>query len=222
MLGPREPWKRGATAAGPASRIIPSSIARDQADTGQPRSIGARQPGARSVNFDGMANKIDLERADRGGDRRRAGHRPGDRRAAAGFRRRGRDLGPRRARWPNRPRTNSAAAARSRRSPCDVTRLAEIERARDATVKALGRIDILVNNAGIAGPNVTTWEYPIGGLARGDARQSRQPVLLLPRHRAADDRAELRPHRQHRLDRRQGGQPERGRPIRRRRPASSR
>jgi 3-oxoacyl-[acyl-carrier protein] reductase len=43
-----------------------------------------------------------------------------------------------------------------------VTRLTEIEAARDATVKALGRIDILVNNAGIAGPNVPTWEYPIG------------------------------------------------------------
>jgi 3-oxoacyl-[acyl-carrier protein] reductase len=45
---------------------------------------------------------------------------------------------------------------------CDVTRLTEIEAARDATVKALGRIDILVNNAGIAGPNVSTWDYPIG------------------------------------------------------------
>src|ERR1700726_3859525 len=42
----------------------------------------------------------------------------------------------------------------------DVTRLAEVERARDDTLKALGRIDILVNNAGIAGPNVKTWEYP--------------------------------------------------------------
>ena len=42
----------------------------------------------------------------------------------------------------------------------DVTSLAEIEAARDATVKALGRIDILVNNAGIAGPNLKTWEYP--------------------------------------------------------------
>ena len=41
----------------------------------------------------------------------------------------------------------------------DVTRLDEVERARDATVKAFGRIDILVNNAGIAGPNVKTWEY---------------------------------------------------------------
>ena len=45
---------------------------------------------------------------------------------------------------------------------CDVTRLTEIETARDATVNALGRIDILVNNAGVAGPNVRTWEYPIG------------------------------------------------------------
>ncbi len=44
--------------------------------------------------------------------------------------------------------------------PVDVTALAEVERARDATLKAFGRIDILVNNAGIAGPNVKTWEYP--------------------------------------------------------------
>jgi NAD(P)-dependent dehydrogenase (short-subunit alcohol dehydrogenase family) len=44
---------------------------------------------------------------------------------------------------------------------CDVTKLTEIEAARDTTVKALGRIDILVNNAGIAGPNLKTWEYPI-------------------------------------------------------------
>ena len=33
-------------------------------------------------------------------------------------------------------------------------------RARDATLKAFGRIDILVNNAGITGPNAKTWEYP--------------------------------------------------------------
>ena len=42
----------------------------------------------------------------------------------------------------------------------DVTRFAEVEQARDATLKGFGRIDILVNNAGIAGPNVPTWEYP--------------------------------------------------------------
>jgi NAD(P)-dependent dehydrogenase (short-subunit alcohol dehydrogenase family) len=43
----------------------------------------------------------------------------------------------------------------------DVTDYAKIEKARDATLKSLGRIDILVNNAGVTGPNVTTWEYPV-------------------------------------------------------------
>jgi 3-oxoacyl-[acyl-carrier protein] reductase len=42
---------------------------------------------------------------------------------------------------------------------CDVSKLPDIERARDQTVQAFGRVDILVNNAGIAGPNVKTWEY---------------------------------------------------------------
>jgi 3-oxoacyl-[acyl-carrier protein] reductase len=42
----------------------------------------------------------------------------------------------------------------------DVTVPEQIDRARDETVRALGRIDILVNNAGIAGPNAPTWEYP--------------------------------------------------------------
>jgi 3-oxoacyl-[acyl-carrier protein] reductase len=44
---------------------------------------------------------------------------------------------------------------------CDVTKLTEIEAARDATLKAFGRIDILVNNAGISGPNTATWDYPV-------------------------------------------------------------
>ena len=43
---------------------------------------------------------------------------------------------------------------------CDVTDLKDVERARDDTVKAFGRIDILVNNAGIAGMNAATWDYP--------------------------------------------------------------
>ena len=45
--------------------------------------------------------------------------------------------------------------------PCDVTNLAAIEKARDATVKDFGRIDILLNNAGIAGANATTWETSV-------------------------------------------------------------
>ena len=42
----------------------------------------------------------------------------------------------------------------------DVTNYSDVERARDDTIKAFGRVDILVNNAGIAGRNATTWEYP--------------------------------------------------------------
>ena len=40
----------------------------------------------------------------------------------------------------------------------DVTDPAAVEKARDATLKAFGKIDILVNNAGIAGINKTVWE----------------------------------------------------------------
>src|SRR4029079_2695445 len=43
----------------------------------------------------------------------------------------------------------------------DVTNYTDVERARDETVKAFGRVDILVNNAGIAGPNTKTWDYPL-------------------------------------------------------------
>ena len=44
---------------------------------------------------------------------------------------------------------------------CDVSELEPVEAARDATLKAFGRIDILVNNAGIAGANATTWDTAV-------------------------------------------------------------
>ena len=44
---------------------------------------------------------------------------------------------------------------------CDVTDLAAIEKARDATIKDFGRIDILLNNAGIAGANATVWDTTV-------------------------------------------------------------
>ena len=43
----------------------------------------------------------------------------------------------------------------------DVADPESVERAAAATVGEAGGIDILVNNAGIAGPNATTWEYPV-------------------------------------------------------------
>ena len=43
----------------------------------------------------------------------------------------------------------------------DVTDITDVGRARDESLKALGRIDILVNNAGIAGMNAPTWDYPV-------------------------------------------------------------
>jgi 2-dehydro-3-deoxy-L-rhamnonate dehydrogenase (NAD+) len=45
--------------------------------------------------------------------------------------------------------------------PVDVTDAAAVERARDATVQAFGKVDILVCNAGIAGPNAKTWDYKV-------------------------------------------------------------
>jgi NAD(P)-dependent dehydrogenase (short-subunit alcohol dehydrogenase family) len=43
----------------------------------------------------------------------------------------------------------------------DVADQASVAGAADATARALGRIDVLVCSAGIAGPNHTTWEYPL-------------------------------------------------------------
>ena len=43
----------------------------------------------------------------------------------------------------------------------DVSNPSNVAAATAATIKKHGKIDILVANAGIAGPNRTTWEYPI-------------------------------------------------------------
>ena len=48
----------------------------------------------------------------------------------------------------------------------DVSDAGSVEAATGATIKRHGKIDILVANAGIAGPNHTTWEYPIDAWKR--------------------------------------------------------
>ena len=67
----------------------------------------------------------------------------------------------------------------------DVSDLAAVEKTRDETLKALGKIDILVNNAGIAGVNKPVWETDRRRMAQGAAHQSRRPLHLLQGGRAA-------------------------------------
>jgi 2-dehydro-3-deoxy-L-rhamnonate dehydrogenase (NAD+) len=43
----------------------------------------------------------------------------------------------------------------------DVSDASSVEAATESTLQKHGAIDVLVANAGIAGPNHTTWEYPI-------------------------------------------------------------
>jgi 3-oxoacyl-[acyl-carrier protein] reductase len=49
---------------------------------------------------------------------------------------------------------------------CDVTDQKSVAAARDATVKAFGKIDILVNNAGIAGPTAKLWEVDLADMQK--------------------------------------------------------
>ena len=57
--------------------------------------------------------------------------------------------------------TRAALGAETGGVVVDVADPESVERAAAETIAAAGGIDILVNNAGIAGPNATTWEYPI-------------------------------------------------------------
>ena len=54
-----------------------------------------------------------------------------------------------------------ALAPGARAITVDVTEYGAIEAALAATEAALGPVSILCNNAGIAGPNLTTWDYPL-------------------------------------------------------------
>ena len=78
-----------------------------------------------------------------------------------------------------------------------------------AALAAAKKIDILVNNAGITGGNGTTWELEPAVWRRVLEVNLVGAVPGLPRRRAAHDREEVRPDRQHRLGRRQGRQPQR-------------
>ena len=98
----------------------------------------------------------------------------------------------------------------------DVADEAAVASAASATQADMGRVDILVNNAGISGPNRTTWDYE-----PAEWRKVIDVDLVGPFRAGAhprDDRRQVRPHRQHRIGRGQGGQSERP-PTARPRPA---
>jgi 3-oxoacyl-[acyl-carrier protein] reductase len=59
---------------------------------------------------------------------------------------------------PLAEKTAAAIGDAAKAFKVDVTDTAAVERARDETLRAFGKIDILVNNAGIAGINKTVWE----------------------------------------------------------------
>ena len=54
-----------------------------------------------------------------------------------------------------------AAAGEVSVETVDVAAAASVEAATEATLRRHGKIEILVANAGIAGPNTTTWDYPV-------------------------------------------------------------
>ena len=87
--------------------------------------------------------------------------------------------------------------------------LAAVEKTRDATLAAFGKIDILVNNAGIAGVNKTVWETDLEEWRKVLRINLDGPFICCKAIVAYDDQQKIRPHRQHRLDRRQGRQSER-------------
>src|SRR5271166_3110168 len=91
--------------------------------------------------------------------RRRAGDRARNRRTAAGIPCRGCCMGP-------RSRIGKASLCRSARSWLDhAGRMRRPQLAFGRERARFGRLDVLVNNAGIAGPNMSTWEYPIDAWA---------------------------------------------------------
>lgn len=70
--------------------------------------------------------------------------------------------------WDRDEQTLSNAVAEFRAGdrvfavPMDVSDASSVEAALHSTLATCGKIDILIANAGIAGPNHSTWEYPIG------------------------------------------------------------
>ena len=88
----------------------------------------------------------------------------------------------------------------------DVVDPADVERAAHASNAAMGQIDALVCSAGVAGLNANVVDYPIAEWKRVFDINVNGLFYCNRFVAAADEGARLWPHRQHRFDRRQGGQ----------------
>ncbi len=115
--------------------------------------------------------------------------------------------------WDRDPAEADAAAAAlgagSSAHEVDQTDEDAVRAATAATLERHGHIDILVNNAGITGGNAPTWELPPAEWRRVIEVNLIGPYLVSAAVAPAHEGPRLRPGRQHRLRRRQGGQPER-------------
>ena len=90
----------------------------------------------------------------------------------------------------------------------DIADLAAVEAGTKQALAHFGKLDILINNAAIVGPNANTWEYPpeafrdvinVGLIGTFYCCRAVVPHMIA---------AELRPHRQSELGRRQRRQSE--------------
>ena len=93
-----------------------------------------------------------------------------------------------------------------------MTNEADVETAVEDVSEHLGPIDILVNNAGITGKAGKLWELSKSDWEEVSDRQCHRPRALLQGRHQEHARAQVWPHRQHRVDRRQGRQPD-ARPL---------
>ena len=127
--------------------------------------------------------------------------------------------------WDNDPARLKAATGelgeKSRAERVDVVDPADVEHAAQASQKAMGQIDALVCSAGVAGKNAQVIDYPIDEWKRVFDININGLFYCNRFDCQADEGARLRPHRQHRLDRRQGGQSGRLAPTAPRRRRSS-
>ena len=93
----------------------------------------------------------------------------------------------------------------------DVTQQPSVAKAVAATLAQARRIDALVNSAGITGPNTKVADYPVDAWRQVMEVNLNGLFLCCRAVVPVMQQAGLRPHRQHRLGRGQGRQPQRQR-----------